>query len=76
MQNLFEYKIDHITDERKVVGHLKPTGLRPTFLPKFERHGLELPEDMFGTPDTAVYGAQGSPMTLLGEDGTQRGSYR
>jgi pilus assembly protein CpaF len=76
LQNLFEFKIDHVGEDRKVVGHLRSTGLRPTFLPKFERHGLKLPDDMFGTPDTAVYGAQGIPSGALDEDGTQGGAYR
>ena len=40
-----------------MVGQLLPTGLRPTFLAKFARHGIELPHDMFGTPLDAAYGA-------------------
>jgi pilus assembly protein CpaF len=66
LQNLFEYHVDEVTPERKVVGSLRPTGLRPTFLPKFERHGLALPEGLFGTPETAMFGAKGGPD--VGED--------
>ena len=36
---------------------LLPTGLRPAFLPKFKRHGIELPSDAFGTSLDAAYGA-------------------
>jgi len=60
LQNLFEFHVDEVTPERKVIGSLRPTGLRPTFLPKFERHGLTLPEGLFGTPETAMFGAQGA----------------
>jgi hypothetical protein len=30
-----------------VIGSLKPTGLRPTFLSKFEKHGVTLPVSLF-----------------------------
>jgi pilus assembly protein CpaF len=66
LQNLFEFVVDEVTPERKVIGSLRPTGLRPTFLPKFERHGLSLPEGLFGTPETAMFGAMATPH--VGED--------
>ena len=43
LQKLFEFKVDHFDEERRIVGRLHPTGLRPGFLSKFERHGIELP---------------------------------
>jgi pilus assembly protein CpaF len=55
LQNLFEFKIDRIDADRKIVGRLEPTGLRPSFLGKFEQHGIELPLDLFGT---AMLGSQ------------------
>jgi pilus assembly protein CpaF len=57
LQKLFEFHLDRIESDRTVVGQLLPTGLRPTFLAKFARHGIELPHDMFGTPLDAAYGA-------------------
>jgi pilus assembly protein CpaF len=57
LQNLFEFRIDRVEADRTVVGRLEPTGLRPFFLPKFERHGIELPHDIFGTGLTAMFGA-------------------
>ena len=57
LQNLFEFHIDRIEADRTVVGRLEPTGLRPAFLPKFERHGIELPHDLFGSPMAAMFGA-------------------
>jgi pilus assembly protein CpaF len=47
MQDIFEYKIQEITSERVVVGNLCPTGLRPTFLTKFEKRGVSLPVGLF-----------------------------
>jgi len=77
LQNLFEFKVEQVTEERKVIGHLRPTGLRPTFLPKFERHGVELPDDLFGTPETAIFGAELAANTELGDkEWSDRGAYR
>ena len=47
LQDIFEYKIKEITSERVVVGNLAPTGLRPTFLSKFEKRGVTLPTGLF-----------------------------
>src|SRR5215203_4927548 len=42
LQDIFEFKIQEVTSERIVIGSLRPTGLRPTFLNKFEKHGVTL----------------------------------
>jgi len=47
LQELFEFKVQEVTNDRVVVGSLRSTGLRPTFLSKFERHGIELPVSLF-----------------------------
>jgi pilus assembly protein CpaF len=47
LQELFTYKIEQITGERVVVGSLVSTGLRPTFLNKFEKRGIALPAGLF-----------------------------
>jgi pilus assembly protein CpaF len=57
LQKLFEFKIDHFDAERRIVGRLHPTGLRPGFLGKFERHGIELPLSLFGGAANAIYGS-------------------
>jgi pilus assembly protein CpaF len=49
LQDLFQFKVDHVTPERVVVGSLAPTGLRPAFLHKFEKRGITLPNSLFGT---------------------------
>jgi pilus assembly protein CpaF len=58
LQKLFEFKIDYIEADRRIVGRLHPTGLRPGFMGKFERHGIELPLDLFGGQGVAVFGAK------------------
>jgi len=49
LQDIFEYKLSRVTSDRAVLGALKPTGLRPTFLHKFEKRGVSLPLSLFST---------------------------
>ena len=46
LQDLYEFKVDNVMADRTVIGALRPTGLRPTFTAKFERHGIEVPASM------------------------------
>jgi pilus assembly protein CpaF len=57
LQKLFEFKIEHFDAQRRIVGRLHPTGLRPGFLGKFERHGIDLPLSLFGGAANAIFGA-------------------
>ncbi len=50
LQDIFQFEIDHLTAERQVAGSLRPTGLRPSFLSKFHKHGVDLPIEMFQIP--------------------------
>ena len=61
LQPLFEFKLERFTEDGKVIGDLVPTGLRPSFLHKFKRHGIELPDDMFGSPAHAMFGVNAEP---------------
>jgi pilus assembly protein CpaF len=47
LQDIFEFKIERVTPERVVIGQLGSTGLRPTFLYKFDKRGVSLPVDLF-----------------------------
>jgi pilus assembly protein CpaF len=47
LQPLYEYKLDHIESDGKVIGSLQPTSLRPTLLDKFARRGIEAPQELF-----------------------------
>jgi pilus assembly protein CpaF len=55
LQDVFEFKVDEVTSERVVLGRLRSTGLRPTFLHKFEKRGITLPNSLFsdGRPNLA-----------------------
>ena len=50
LQDIYEFQIDQVTSDRVVVGSLRSTGLRPTFLTKFEKHGVTLPVSLFSAP--------------------------
>jgi pilus assembly protein CpaF len=42
-------------EEGKVVGRLRPTGLRPKFIDKIETAGIHLPATIFGIGDRRRY---------------------
>ena len=69
LQPLFEFKIDSISDKKKVVGGLRPTGLRPTFLDKFEKNGVPLPVGIF---QPSSNGANHNAMNAIAERVGQR----
>ena len=47
MQDIFEFKIDSFAPDGTINGALRPTGLRPVFLDKFAKRGIELPAGLF-----------------------------
>ena len=47
LQELFNFHVEQVTADRMVIGTLRGTGLRPTFLTKFERRGIALPLGLF-----------------------------
>jgi len=51
MQDLYKFQVDEVTPDGTIVGGLKSTGLRPTFLGKFEKRGISLPLGLFQTND-------------------------
>jgi pilus assembly protein CpaF len=46
-QELFKFNVREVNADRTVIGELKATGLRPTFLHKFEKRGVQLPVGLF-----------------------------
>jgi pilus assembly protein CpaF len=46
LQDLYTFQVDAVAATNHIVGSLKSTGLRPGFLTKFERRGIELPPDL------------------------------
>jgi pilus assembly protein CpaF len=49
MQDVFVFEQTGIS-EGKIQGRLKPTGIRPKFVEKFEAAGIHLPPNTFGSP--------------------------
>jgi pilus assembly protein CpaF len=47
MQDIFEFKIDSFAPDGTINGKLQPTGLRPIFLDKFAKRGIDLPAGLF-----------------------------
>jgi pilus assembly protein CpaF len=54
LQDIYTFKIDQVLADRTVVGQLEATKLRPAFIHKFEKRGVELPGYLFsgGTSDS------------------------
>ncbi len=57
LQDLYTFQVDAVAATNHIVGSLKPTGLRPGFLDKFTRRGIELPVDLAPPPRGALIGA-------------------
>jgi pilus assembly protein CpaF len=60
MQELFKFQLDKVNADGAIVGHLRPTGLRPTFVSKFEKRGVALPQGLFQARDLPLDAAVGA----------------
>jgi enamine deaminase RidA (YjgF/YER057c/UK114 family) len=49
-QDIFAFEQTGVDENGKIVGNLRSTGERPTFMPKFAANGIQLPEGEFGIP--------------------------
>ncbi|MEO6579026.1 MAG: CpaF family protein [Candidatus Limnocylindria bacterium] len=49
MQDVFVFEQTDVVDG-KILGKLKPTGIRPQFVERFETAGIHLPSNIFGSP--------------------------
>jgi pilus assembly protein CpaF len=58
LQDLFQFRVESVAADRTITGRLYATGLRPVFVHKFQKHGLELPTGLF---------AADLPLTFPGE---------
>ena len=65
LQPLYEFRLKELTEEGRIVGSLKPTGLRPTLLNKFEKRGVEIDGSLFGDPMEGI--ADGSEWLAQGD---------
>jgi len=66
LQSLFDFNLDRVDADHTVVGRLEPTGLRPAFLPKFARHGIELDPAIFGDRTAAMFGIENGSKGVAG----------
>jgi pilus assembly protein CpaF len=48
MQEIFAFEQTGLDEKGKIVGQLRPTGVRPKFVEKFERQNIYLPPNIFG----------------------------
>jgi pilus assembly protein CpaF len=61
LQDLFTFDLQGLNGDGIVMGDLKPTGLRPGFLHKFEKNGVALPLALFNqNARTPSFGRAGS----------------
>ncbi len=67
MQDIFVFQQTGVVDG-KIEGLLKPTGIRPTFMPRFKSRGIDLPPGDFGIPpeDPAHPTRQGKGRWVIG----------
>jgi pilus assembly protein CpaF len=48
LQDIFIYEQTGVDEKGKVVGRIRPTGIRPKFMERFEASGIYLPPSIFG----------------------------
>ncbi len=48
LQDIFEFEIESVAPDRTITGGLRSSGLRPIFLEKFHKRGIDLPQSVFG----------------------------
>jgi pilus assembly protein CpaF len=48
LTDIFRFEQTGMTQDGKIIGQLKPTGIRPLFTPRLENAGFKLPPEVFG----------------------------
>jgi pilus assembly protein CpaF len=59
LQDLYTFHVDNVSQTNQIVGSLKSTGLRPGFLDKFDRRGIEVPAEFNARRTPAAAGGRG-----------------
>ena len=59
LQDLYTFHVESVSQTNQIVGSLRPTGLRPGFLEKFERRGIEIPAELSAGARTPLMSAGG-----------------
>jgi pilus assembly protein CpaF len=47
MQDIFNYVQEGVDGNGRATGYFQSTGIRPTFIPRLEAHGVRLPASAF-----------------------------
>ena len=47
LQDIFIFEQQGLDEKGKIIGRLKPSGIRPKFMNKFEEEGIKIPADIF-----------------------------
>ena len=56
LTDVFKFEQTGVTQDGKVLGELKPTGIRPLFTPRLEAAGFKLGADVFGASAANILG--------------------
>lgn len=48
LQDIFLFEQTGLDENGKIIGHMKPTGLRPKYISKIQEQGITLPPNIFG----------------------------
>jgi pilus assembly protein CpaF len=48
LQDIFVYEQTGVDEHGQIIGQLRPTGIRPKFIERFEAQGIFLPATVFG----------------------------
>jgi pilus assembly protein CpaF len=56
MTDIFKFEQTGITKDGKVLGGIKPTGIRPLFTPRLEASGFNLRPEVFGARISEILG--------------------
>ncbi len=56
LTDVFKFEQTGVTQDGKVMGELKPTGIRPLFTPRMEAAGFKLGADVFGASSANILG--------------------
>jgi pilus assembly protein CpaF len=63
LQDLYSFRVEAVAgrhDDRQIIGSLTGSGVRPNFIEKFERRGIELPPGLLAPPPTPIVRAVGT----------------
>ncbi|MEW6717930.1 MAG: CpaF family protein [Chloroflexota bacterium] len=61
LTDIFKFEQTEITPEGKIIGDLKPTGIRPLFMPRLEMSGFKLGPEVFGASVADIIGQRYRP---------------